>query len=298
LPANESWSQPIAARLPLPRTRRTSDPPPLPASRGTAKGPAAVAVEQGAAPATAPQDAAPARAGGDGPTEVERAPLRAPRRWMIYAAGAAGILLGVATAGVIVARSNDGAAELFPHAPAAASPSAPSPSAPSAVAPAAVAVGESPGSTEPEPEPEPEPEIEPDVEPVDPPVTGGDGNAHTRVAASLAAATTSEPVNRPSRRHGPSRAAAARSTGDRLSADELFKEGVQAFMRGDPRAAIALCKRATQASPGFGPAWRLMGVVHERLGEKSGARAAFEKYLQVSPGAGDADDIRHRLGAL
>ena len=69
-------------------------------------------------------------------------------------------------------------------------------------------------------------------------------------------------------------------------------------MRGDSRTAIALGKRATQASPGFGPAWRLLGLVHERLGEKSAARAAFEKYLQVSPGASDADDIRHRLDAL
>jgi eukaryotic-like serine/threonine-protein kinase len=255
--ANESWSRPHV-QLPLPRTRRSSDPPPLPGSRATANGPAAA---------------------GDGPTEIERPPLRTRRRWVIFAAGAAAIALGVATATVLIARSSDSTAELFPHAapPGAASP---------------VAVGEAPGSAE------PELVVEPDDQPAA--VTADSaGNGPTHAAASLAAATTSEPVSRPSRRHGSApRAVAARPPSDRPGADELFKEGVQAFMRGDSRTAIALCKRATQASPGFGPAWRLMGVVHERLGEKSGARAAFEKYLQVSPGAGDADDIRHRLEAL
>jgi len=304
LPANESWSRPIAALpLPLPRTRRNSDPPPLPASRATAEALAAIAIEHGSAPpapATAEHASQPAaRAqGSDGPTEVERAPLGVRRRWILYAAAAAGLVLGVATASVIIsARSGDGAAELFPHA---AAPEAPAP----------VALGEAAGA---------EPEIE--VDPVAPPIAGGgvdvagggaraddardradDGRgsiAHTHVAASLAASTSSEPVSRPARRHGStSHMTAARQAADRPSADDLFKEGVQAFMRGDPRAAIALCKRATQASPGFGPAWRLMGVVHERLGEKSSARAAFERYLQVSPGAGDADDIRHRLDAL
>jgi regulator of sirC expression with transglutaminase-like and TPR domain len=69
-------------------------------------------------------------------------------------------------------------------------------------------------------------------------------------------------------------------------------------MRGDARAALGLCKRATQANPGYAPAWRLIGLLHERLGERAAARTGFLKYLQVSPAAPDAAEIRTRLESL
>jgi regulator of sirC expression with transglutaminase-like and TPR domain len=44
-------------------------------------------------------------------------------------------------------------------------------------------------------------------------------------------------------------------------------------------------------------AWRGIGLVYERLGDKPAARSAFLKYLQLAPGAADAPEIRGRLGS-
>jgi regulator of sirC expression with transglutaminase-like and TPR domain len=38
--------------------------------------------------------------------------------------------------------------------------------------------------------------------------------------------------------------------------------------------------------------------VYEKLGRKSQAVTAFKRYLELSPGAGDADQIRNRLEKL
>ena len=136
------------------------------------------------------------------------------------------------------------------------------------------------------------------------PAAGADDSAAGPAAGASPASPTSpangDAATRPARtRHAPSaRAAQAAKPIEKAEPDELFREGVQAWMRGEARTALALCRRVTHDAPGFGPAWRLMGLVHERLGERTSARNAFEKYLQLSPGAGDAVDIRHRLDAL
>ena len=90
----------------------------------------------------------------------------------------------------------------------------------------------------------------------------------------------------------------AKPPADKVNADELFKEALQAWVRGDARAALALCKRVTQANPSYASAWRLLGLVYEKLGDKAGAHGAFQKYLQFSPGASDAPSIRQRLESL
>jgi regulator of sirC expression with transglutaminase-like and TPR domain len=52
------------------------------------------------------------------------------------------------------------------------------------------------------------------------------------------------------------------------------------------------------SNPTFAPTWRGLGVVYEKLGNKGQARAAFKRYLQLAPGAGDADQIRDRIDQL
>jgi len=81
----------------------------------------------------------------------------------------------------------------------------------------------------------------------------------------------------------------------KVNADEAFKAGLQAWVRGDTRTALTLYKRALVANPGYASAWRGAGLVYEKLGEKTAAHAAFQKYLQLAPNAPDAPGIRSRL---
>jgi hypothetical protein len=85
---------------------------------------------------------------------------------------------------------------------------------------------------------------------------------------------------------------------EKIVPEDMVKEALQAWVRGDSKTALALCKRVTQANPSHGPAWRLLGLIYERAGDKANARNAFQKYLQSSPGAPDANGIRMRLESL
>jgi Tfp pilus assembly protein PilF len=90
----------------------------------------------------------------------------------------------------------------------------------------------------------------------------------------------------------------SRPAAEKIVPEDVVKEALQAWVRGDSKTALALCKRVTQANQSYGPAWRLMGLVYERAGDKSSAHNAFQKYLQSSPGAPDANGIRMRLESL
>jgi eukaryotic-like serine/threonine-protein kinase len=81
----------------------------------------------------------------------------------------------------------------------------------------------------------------------------------------------------------------------RINADDAFKAGLQAWVRGDTRTALTLYKRALAANSGYAAAWRGAGLVYEKLGEKAAAHAAFQRYLQLAPNAPDAPSIRQRL---
>jgi serine/threonine-protein kinase len=82
---------------------------------------------------------------------------------------------------------------------------------------------------------------------------------------------------------------------DKVLAEDVFKQGVQAYVHGDTRTALASYKRAIQADAGFAPAYRGLGLVYEKLGDRPAARAAFKTYLKLAPAASDADSIRARL---
>ena len=82
------------------------------------------------------------------------------------------------------------------------------------------------------------------------------------------------------------------------NAQELFKTGMQAFVKGDARSAVVSFRKATAANPSYGAAWRALGLAHEKLGEWGPAKTAFQKYLSVSPNAADAAQIRERIKNL
>ncbi|MEO7731854.1 MAG: tetratricopeptide repeat protein, partial [Kofleriaceae bacterium] len=84
---------------------------------------------------------------------------------------------------------------------------------------------------------------------------------------------------------------------EKINVDDVFRAGLQAWVHGDTKTALASYKRVIQANASFAPAWRGIGLVHEKLGDRASARAAFQKYLQLAPAAGDAANIRARLEA-
>jgi len=77
-----------------------------------------------------------------------------------------------------------------------------------------------------------------------------------------------------------------------------YRTGLQQYAHGDTTGALTTFRVSLASNPGFAPTWRGLGLVYEKLGNKSQARAAFRRYLQLAPAAGDAEQIRERLGRL
>jgi Flp pilus assembly protein TadD len=69
-------------------------------------------------------------------------------------------------------------------------------------------------------------------------------------------------------------------------------------VRGDTSGALATFKGAQQASPGYAPTYRGLGLVYEKMGNKTAAKLAFKRYLQLSPNASDAEQIKDRVEKL
>jgi tetratricopeptide (TPR) repeat protein len=84
----------------------------------------------------------------------------------------------------------------------------------------------------------------------------------------------------------------------KVDPQEALKSGLQQYARGDTSAALASFRSALSSNPGFSPAYRGIGLVYEKLGNKAQARVAYKKYLALAPTAGDADQIRERMERL
>ncbi|HEY0988221.1 MAG TPA: tetratricopeptide repeat protein, partial [Kofleriaceae bacterium] len=67
----------------------------------------------------------------------------------------------------------------------------------------------------------------------------------------------------------------------------LYRTGLQQYAHGDTAGALATFRGSLQTNPGFAPTWRGIGLVHEKMGNKKEARAAFRRYLELAPTAGD-----------
>lgn len=77
-----------------------------------------------------------------------------------------------------------------------------------------------------------------------------------------------------------------------------YRTGLQQYAHGDTAGALATFRGSLATNPGFAPTWRGIGLVYEKMGNKGQARAAFKRYLQLAPTAGDADQIRDRMERL
>ncbi|MEP6865756.1 MAG: protein kinase [Deltaproteobacteria bacterium] len=80
-----------------------------------------------------------------------------------------------------------------------------------------------------------------------------------------------------------------------VNADAQFQKAFQAFVKGDPKAALALLKINRAQNPNHAPTWRLLGQVYKKLGEHDLAKASFKRYLALSPNASDAGAIKKEL---
>jgi hypothetical protein len=84
----------------------------------------------------------------------------------------------------------------------------------------------------------------------------------------------------------------------RLDPSAAYRTGLQQYAHGDNAGALATFRGSLSSNPGFAPTWRGLGLVYEKMGNKGQARAAFKRYLQLAPSAGDADQIRDRMERL
>jgi serine/threonine-protein kinase len=270
---------------------------------------------------------------GDGPTLVEppipldRGWLQGPRKYAVAAGATIAILMVISV--LLGRRGSEPAIELSSipltanpgDAPMRPSASQPPIAAPRAAAlptaapprPAASSATEPPpppASSAPAPLPSRAPpparrepareaavEARASVEPRHEVPSHNDRRDTARPAPTETPADLDIPVTRlvpsPAVRHAP--IARSAPPPDRINPGEVSRAALQAWVHGDSRTAINLYRRTLQAAPSYAPAWRGIGLVYEKLGEKSAARAAFQRYLQLVPSAADAAGIRARL---
>jgi serine/threonine protein kinase len=81
----------------------------------------------------------------------------------------------------------------------------------------------------------------------------------------------------------------------RRRAQSLYDEGVRLFIQGELLAAQLKFREALELAPGFAPAYRGMGMIHQASGQKKQAARAFREYLRLSPRARDRAEIEARL---
>lgn len=91
---------------------------------------------------------------------------------------------------------------------------------------------------------------------------------------------------------------AATAVERRALAQRFYQQGVQKLLLGQTRGSIAQFKEALRADRRFALAYRGLGLAHQKLGQKTAARAAYSRYLGMQPGASDAASIRARIETL
>jgi Flp pilus assembly protein TadD len=74
--------------------------------------------------------------------------------------------------------------------------------------------------------------------------------------------------------------------------------GYLLIRKGDLDGAIAEWREATRIDPKYAPPYANLGEALESKGDKAGARKAYEKFLELVPGAPQAGEVAKRLTAL
>jgi serine/threonine protein kinase len=117
----------------------------------------------------------------------------------------------------------------------------------------------------------------------------GDEDEHPRTAETR----TDRPRSETER---PQDGSSGRSgTSTRKRAEALYHEGVSLFVKGELLAAQLKFREALELAPGYAPAYRGMGMIHQASGQKKQAARAYREYLRLSPRARDRAEIEARL---
>lgn len=77
-----------------------------------------------------------------------------------------------------------------------------------------------------------------------------------------------------------------------------YQLGILKVRAGDLKGAVTSFESACDADPGLAAAFYNLGRVKEAVGDKPGAAKALNVYLQLSPRASDADDVKARIARL
>ena len=83
-----------------------------------------------------------------------------------------------------------------------------------------------------------------------------------------------------------------------LQAEKELKIGNYYFHKGSYRAAALRFREATKWNEGYPDAWLRLGEAQEKLKDHKAAREAYAKYVELSPDARNAADIRKKLAKL
>ncbi len=83
-----------------------------------------------------------------------------------------------------------------------------------------------------------------------------------------------------------------------IQAENEIKVGRFYMRRGSWKAAAGRFEEAVKWNPQAAEAYLLLGQAREKLKEAAAARAAYEKFLALSPESKDAARVRRRLAKL
>src|SRR6266481_6261496 len=80
-----------------------------------------------------------------------------------------------------------------------------------------------------------------------------------------------------------------------LQAEKEVRVGNYYFHKGKYRAAAMRFREATQWKQANAEAWLKLGEAQEKAKDKPAAKEAYAKYLDISPDAKNADEIRKKM---
>ena len=83
-----------------------------------------------------------------------------------------------------------------------------------------------------------------------------------------------------------------------IQAEKEIKIGNYYLKKGSLKAALGRFYDASQYNPQAPEAFLGLGEARERLRDKKGAKAAYQKYLEIDPGAKNAGEIGKRIKKL
>jgi serine/threonine-protein kinase len=86
--------------------------------------------------------------------------------------------------------------------------------------------------------------------------------------------------------------------GDRERARDAYRAASKLLVTGDTAGAIQKFRESLTARPGYAPAFRGLGLAHERRGDTARALRYYKRYLRAAPEARDAEAIRERVERL